>query len=106
MQRSRTMQVNRRITSAVGLTLTAALALAACSGGGDDGDGGEASGPITFWTPHVQPERMAAQQDIADEFTEETGIEVEVRSEEHTSELQSRGHLVCRLLLEKKKEHV
>src|SRR5690625_2374656 len=27
------------------------------------------------------------------------------RSEEHTSELQSRGHLVCRLLLETKKEH-
>src|SRR5437870_8109725 len=25
-----------------------------------------------------------------------------IRSEEHTSELQSRGHLVCRLLLEKK----
>src|SRR5437870_10866350 len=31
---------------------------------------------------------------IADQF---------LRSEEHTSELQSRGHLVCRLLLEKKK---
>src|SRR5690625_6845948 len=28
---------------------------------------------------------------------------VAVRSEEHTSELQSRGHLVCRLLLEKQK---
>src|SRR5437870_7202644 len=28
------------------------------------------------------------------------------RSEEHTSELQSRGHLVCRLLLEKKKKHL
>src|SRR5690625_5828869 len=28
------------------------------------------------------------------------------RSEEHTSELQSRGHLVCRLLLEKKKTRV
>src|SRR5437870_6607051 len=28
---------------------------------------------------------------------------LEKRSEEHTSELQSRGHLVCRLLLEKKK---
>src|SRR5207253_10896699 len=28
-----------------------------------------------------------------------------MRSEEHTSELQSRGHLVCRLLLEKKKQH-
>src|SRR2546429_6333693 len=27
------------------------------------------------------------------------------RSEEHTSELQSRLHLVCRLLLEKKKKH-
>src|SRR5262245_63986621 len=27
------------------------------------------------------------------------------RSEEHTSELQSLRHLVCRLLLEKKKEH-
>src|SRR2546422_2450154 len=27
------------------------------------------------------------------------------RSEEHTSELQSRLHLVCRLLLEKKKQH-
>src|SRR5439155_18775362 len=26
----------------------------------------------------------------------------QLRSEEHTSELQSRGHLVCRLLLEKK----
>src|SRR5207253_2657554 len=28
------------------------------------------------------------------------------RSEEHTSELQSRGHLVCRLLLEKKKANI
>src|SRR5207253_10675276 len=29
----------------------------------------------------------------------------EERSEEHTSELQSRGHLVCRLLLEEQKPH-
>src|SRR5258708_21572517 len=28
-----------------------------------------------------------------------------IRSEEHTSELQSPDHLVCRLLLEKKKKH-
>src|SRR5690554_7012465 len=28
------------------------------------------------------------------------------RSEEHTSELQSRPHLVCRLLLEKKKKNI
>src|SRR5690606_41671423 len=31
------------------------------------------------------------------------GVLVDVRSEEHTSELQSRENLVCRLLLEKKK---
>src|SRR3712207_7399314 len=30
-------------------------------------------------------------------------VDIEVRSEEHTSELQSRQYLVCRLLLEKKK---
>src|SRR5690625_5470002 len=34
---------------------------------------------------------------VADSLIDQTG-----RSEEHTSELQSRGHLVCRLLLEKK----
>src|SRR5690625_6861968 len=33
----------------------------------------------------------------------ETATNSDSRSEEHTSELQSRGHLVCRLLLEKKK---
>src|SRR5258707_2673515 len=32
-------------------------------------------------------------------------VPVLVRSEEHTSELQSRQYLVCRLLLEKKKSH-
>src|SRR2546422_5750891 len=34
------------------------------------------------------------------------GIRVVHRSEEHTSELQSRLHLVCRLLLEKKKSNI
>src|SRR3989449_5148248 len=33
------------------------------------------------------------------------GISANYRSEEHTSELQSRLHLVCRLLLEKKKNN-
>src|SRR5947209_13573339 len=32
-------------------------------------------------------------------------VEARLRSEEHTSELQSRQYLVCRLLLEKKKSH-
>src|SRR5256884_6088503 len=34
-----------------------------------------------------------------------TGLDPRARSEEHTSELQSRLHLVCRLLLEKKKKY-
>src|ERR1035441_10832865 len=33
------------------------------------------------------------------------GVDDEYRSEEHTSELQSLRHLVCRLLLEKKTKH-
>src|SRR2546429_6761765 len=43
---------------------------------------------------------------IADRFRDRKGVRPDVetrRSEEHTSELQSRLHLVCRLLLEKKK---
>src|SRR5690625_4865527 len=38
-------------------------------------------------------------------YTFRNVFQVEERSEEHTSELQSRGHLVCRLLLEKKNGH-
>src|SRR5690625_7038318 len=42
---------------------------------------------------------------VDEEPVEQPGAEdlITIRSEEHTSELQSRGHLVCRLLLEKKK---
>src|SRR3989442_8019145 len=40
---------------------------------------------------------------LVDQLDEEDGrLVLERRSEEHTSELQSRPHLVCRLLLEKK----
>src|SRR5437660_9005452 len=38
--------------------------------------------------------------------SERQGSQAAFRSEEHTSELQSRGHLVCRLLLEKKKNTI
>src|SRR5437899_7340458 len=38
-------------------------------------------------------------------FVEALQQKVQPRSEEHTSELQSLRHLVCRLLLEKKKEN-
>src|SRR5699024_11972784 len=59
-----------------------------------------------------------AQGEYEDEFEKYVNIELkdgkvsnikalsnEERSEEHTSELQSRFDLVCRLLLEKKKDH-
>src|SRR3712207_9314036 len=46
------------------------------------------------------PEDVAAQ--VADFAREKIGAP---RSEEHTSELQSRQYLVCRLLLEKKKNN-
>src|SRR5439155_6238184 len=49
----------------------------------------------------VLPKLSRAVTWIAGVIAEPAG---EVRSEEHTSELQSRGHLVCRLLLEKKKK--
>src|SRR5437870_8802998 len=42
------------------------------------------------------------EQHLRGEAQERTRLD---RSEEHTSELQSRGHLVCRLLLEKKKKN-
>src|SRR5690625_786938 len=41
--------------------------------------------------------------DVAPTVTAVGWATILTRSEEHTSELQSRGHLVCRLLLEKKK---
>src|SRR2546426_3003128 len=48
----------------------------------------------------------AVQMDAAhaDEFRGQAGPSVYSRSEEHTSELQSPCNLVCRLLLEKKKQ--
>src|SRR5690554_5205734 len=48
----------------------------------------------------LPPERFAAPME---EYPVQPGDHVLLRSEEHTSELQSRPHLVCRLLLEKKK---
>src|SRR5439155_18988125 len=54
--------------------------------------------------PQECQRRRACGAQFADEIDERA--RVELRSEEHTSELQSRGHLVCRLLLEKKKNIV
>src|SRR2546425_9527684 len=49
----------------------------------------------------VAEEKMTAWRVIIQSMTPK---EVEERSEEHTSELQSLAYLVCRLLLEKKKK--
>src|SRR5205809_2283672 len=46
-----------------------------------------------------------SKRDGAGMATIETILRTDFRSEEHTSELQSRLHLVCRLLLEKKKKN-
>src|SRR5207253_6539607 len=46
---------------------------------------------------------ISAEIEAARLLTYKAALQKEARSEEHTSELQSRGHLVCRLLLEKKK---
>src|SRR2546422_7291241 len=47
--------------------------------------------------------RLKRSGTIVEATAGNTGLGLALRSEEHTSELQSRLHLVCRLLLEKKK---
>src|SRR2546429_1730573 len=53
--------------------------------------------------------RLGDDDDAEHQRAEDDGgvehVGQDVRSEEHTSELQSRLHLVCRLLLEKKKKN-
>src|SRR3712207_8200049 len=56
---------------------------------------------------HPQPVLLALEQARvaeAERVGPPRGARAEERSEEHTSELQSRQYLVCRLLLEKKKK--
>src|SRR5690625_5675765 len=65
----------------------------------------------TFWiSARLFPSRNAASRSTkwmasAPASTNSWATATGSRSEEHTSELQSRGHLVCRLLLEKKKKN-
>src|SRR5258707_11299659 len=48
---------------------------------------------------------MVSANDAAYAIAETAGGSIDGRSEEHTSELQSRQYLVCRLLLEKKNKN-
>src|SRR2546430_5745961 len=52
---------------------------------------------------HRQRELPAIDRDVAAHLSHPSSCAIH-RSEEHTSELQSQSNLVCRLLLEKKKE--
>lgn len=63
-----------RSSAAVALGVAAAAALAACGAPASD----EPADSITFWTPQTTPERVAAQEAVAEKFTQETGIDVEV----------------------------
>src|SRR2546429_1639958 len=51
------------------------------------------------------PSNAASPVEFAKSPMSSVSLSVSLRSEEHTSELQSRLHLVCRLLLEKKKKY-
>src|SRR5207247_5449738 len=59
----------------------------------------EAAGGSGFGAPRERPLEVV-QRDLTEGYITPRGL----RSEEHTSELQSRVDLVCRLLLEKKKK--
>src|SRR5690625_5499929 len=88
---------------------------AAASGGGSSRARGRLPrttiGP-TDWSAEIGSDRPATDTGVGEAApgpgcTAADGVCAEAaagRSEEHTSELQSRGHLVCRHLLEKKKQ--
>src|SRR5205809_1386693 len=59
---------------------------------------------LTYMFLHGGPLHLAFNLLALYVFGPEEHVREERRSEEHTSELQSRLHLVCRLLLEKKKK--
>src|SRR5690554_6968174 len=62
----------------------------------------EESGRWVEYGPELLRIKDRHQRDFVLQPTSEEVV-TDIRSEEHTSELQSRPHLVCRLLLEKKK---
>src|SRR2546429_3977256 len=59
---------------------------------------------LAFWTGYAAAEVKPVWRLMREELLRSTKLFVDERSEEHTSELQSRLHLVCRPLLGKKKK--
>src|SRR2546422_3853687 len=88
--------------------------------GGGKGNGGSPRGPrddmfavgvlahemLTGKPPAPEEESLEEVRTVPPWLGELVERCLAARSEEHTSELQSRLHLVCRLLLEKKKQHM
>src|SRR5687767_15392618 len=70
---------------------------------GDRGESEEHPPGHTAVDAHRPGGRRLDQRDVADRHHDAVSVEMLGRSEEHTSELQSLAYLVCRLLLEKKK---
>src|SRR5260370_28805447 len=66
---------------------------------------------LPIWWGFLRRHRLPADRVVEDDRQHQTGHlnqerPIEIRSEEHTSELQSHLNLVCRLLLEKKKNKI
>src|SRR5690625_2558872 len=62
-----------------------------------------------LWHSSVKPGMLARAKEVratGQELDQHAEQQEQARSEEHTSELQSRGHLVCRLLLDKRNNNV
>ncbi|MDA0635802.1 extracellular solute-binding protein [Nonomuraea sp. MCN248] len=64
----------KKVTAVLSAALLSAACLTACGGGSEQ----EAGNKITVWTEENLEDRMAVQQQIIKEFTERTGIQVEL----------------------------
>jgi len=67
----------RSTTRRAAAAVTGLVLLAATACGGDESEGGD-GGPIVVWSTDTLPDRVAATEAIIAEFTEKTGIEVEL----------------------------
>lgn len=69
--------MNRRYAAVLASIAAAAVVAVGCGGDDEEGGGAEGGGSgetLTVWNNEFQPDRMAATQDILDEFTAKTGI--------------------------------
>src|SRR5690625_6648289 len=98
-----TLSASDSTAQSVGLARSSSLGPLDCDGAGSGSEAAE--GKKRFFSAHapamIPPRRITTMRRAT--IRRRRKVRGSGRSEEHTSELQSRGHLVCRLLLEKKK---